>query len=254
MADPLVLYEKTEPGVAWITLNRPEALNAINLAMRDELWTYLQAVGWDPEVRVLCFRGASERAFSAGADIAEFGTAPSYIEARRARHDRDLWALLEDLPAVTIAALHGFCFGAGIELPLYCDLRIAADDTVIALPEVTLGYIPSAGGTQTMPRTVPPGVGLGMVVSGDQIDASQALEWGLVNQVVPAAELESTVMALAREIASRERPGLAAAKGSVRRGLDLPLEAAIARDAASALVQRRRAAGGSGLDRASHSP
>ena len=143
---PIVLYDKSQTGVARITLQRPEALNAINLAMRDELWTFVQAAQLDPDVRVLIFAGAGSRAFSAGADISEFGTAPSLHEAREARRRRDLWALLEDLPIPTIAALHGFCFGAGIELPLYCDLRIAASNTQIALPEVTLGYIPSAGG------------------------------------------------------------------------------------------------------------
>lgn len=244
MSEPLILYDKPEPGIAWISLNRPEALNAINLEMRDALWTYLEAVSLDPDVRVLCIRGLGERAFSAGADISEFGTAPSYIDARRARHERDLWALLENLPAVTIAALHGFCFGAGIELPLYCDLRIAADDTELALPEVTLGYIPSAGGTQMMPRIAPPGAAAGLVLSGDRIDATQALEWGLVNRVVPSAELEATVTALARSIAARERAGLAATKQALRRGLDLPLEAAIDRDATAALVQRAQAAAG----------
>ena len=234
----LVRYEKTAPGVASITLNRPDALNAINMAMRDELWTYLQAAALDPEVRVLCFYGAG-RAFSAGADITEFGTAPSFIESRRARHDRDLWALLEALPVVTIAALHGFCFGAGIELPLYCDFRIAADDALIALPEVTLGYIPSAGGTQMMPRIVPPGVGLGLVLSGDRIDATQSREWGLVNGVVAADELDATVRDLADRLASRNGESLAAAKRALRQGLDLSLDAAIARDTVSALRQRR---------------
>ena len=161
MPDPLILYDKPFSGVASITLDRPEALNAINMAMRDDLWTFTQAALLDPDVRVLIFRGEGPRAFSAGADISEFGTAPSLHESREARRLRDLWALLEDLPIPTIAALHGFCFGAGIELPLYCDLRIAAEDTRIALPEVTLGYIPSAGGTQLMPRIAPAGRGTG---------------------------------------------------------------------------------------------
>ena len=147
---PVILYEKPAPGVASLTLNRPQALNAINLAMRDEIWTYLAAVEADPDVGVLVIRGAGPRAFSAGADITEFGTAPSLLAARAARQVRDLWGRLEHLPLLTIAALHGICFGAGIELPLYCDLRVAARDTRIALPEVTLGYIPSAGGTHML--------------------------------------------------------------------------------------------------------
>lgn len=234
MTDPLILYDKPIDGVASITLNRPEALNAINMAMRDELWTYVQAAQLDPDVRVLVIRGEGPRAFSAGADISEFGSAPSLHESREARRLRDLWALLEDLPIPTIAALHGFCFGAGIELPLYCDLRIAADDTRIALPEVTLGYIPSAGGTQLMPRIAPPGVASGLILTGDPIDAQQALTWGIVHRVVPAHELDTAVFAFAERLADAD-PGIAAAvKRSIRRGLDLPMSTAIRQDALTA--------------------
>ena len=238
-ADPLVLYEKPEPGIAWITLNRPAALNAINMAMRDDLWTYVAAAEADPDVRVLCLRGAGPRAFSAGADISEFGTAPSYMEARRARQERDLWARLETSPLITIAALHGFCFGAGIELPLYCDFRIAAEDTVIALPEVTLGYIPSAGGTQTLPRTAPAGVARGLVISGERIDARRALAWGIVTRLVPAADCEPAALALARRLAARDPVVLERVKRTLRRGLEMPLEAAVVLDAETARILRR---------------
>lgn len=234
MTDPLILYDKPIDGVASITLNRPEALNAINMAMRDELWTFVQAAQLDPDVRVLVIRGEGPRAFSAGADISEFGSAPSLHESREARRLRDLWALLEDLPIPTIAALHGFCFGAGTELPLYCDLRIAADDTRIALPEVTLGYIPSAGGTQLMPRIAPPGVASGLILTGDPIDAQQALTWGIVHRVVPAHELDTAVFAFAERLTDAD-PGIAAAvKRSIRRGLDLPMSTAIRQDALTA--------------------
>ena len=234
MSDPLVDYDKPFDGVAAITLNRPEALNAINMAMRDELWTFVQASLLDPDVRVLIFRGAGPRAFSAGADISEFGTAPSLHESREARRLRDLWALLEDLPIPTIAALHGFCFGAGIELPLYCDLRIAAEDTQLGLPEVTLGYIPSAGGTQLMPRIAPPGAAAGMILSGAPIDARRAERWGIVHRVVPIDELDDAVESAAQRLAQADADILAALKRSLRRGLDLPLGAAIQQDALTA--------------------
>ena len=237
---PLVLYDKSQVGVARITLNRPEALNAINLAMRDELWTFVQAAQLDPDVRVLIFAGAGSRAFSAGADISEFGTAPSLHEAREARRQRDLWALLEDLPIPTIAALHGFCFGAGIELPLYCDLRIAASDTQIALPEVTLGYIPSAGGTQLMPRICAPGAAAGLVLSGLPIDAERALSWGVVHRVVAPEALDAAVNDAAERLAAADPELLAAAKRSIRRGAELPLAGAIARDAQTARRLRSR--------------
>ena len=234
MSDPLILYDKPFNGVASITLNRPEALNAINVAMRDDLWTFIQAALIDPDVRVLIFSGAGPRAFSAGADISEFGSAPSLHESREARRQRDLWALLEDLPIPTIAALHGFCFGAGIELPLYCDLRIAAEDTRIGLPEVTLGYIPSAGGTQLMPRIAPSAAAKGLILSGDPIDAQRALRWGIVHRLVPMDELDATVNSAARRLAEADPAVTAAVKRSIRRGLDLPMSAAIRQDTLTA--------------------
>src|SRR5574338_1062886 len=178
-ASPL-LYETGSDGIAWITLNRPHVLNAANMAMRDELWSALQAVRDDPGVRVVVIKGAGDRAFSAGADISEFGTAPSYAEARRARADRDVWGLMLAISKPFVAAVHGFAYGAGCEMALCCDIRIASADARFALPEVTLGYIPSAGGTQTLPRNVPPGIARQMVLTGEPVDARRALEIGLV--------------------------------------------------------------------------
>lgn len=234
MTDSFVDYDKPLDGIARITLNRPEALNAINMSMRDELWTFVQSASIDPDVRVLILRGEGPRAFSAGADISEFGTAPSLHESREARRQRDLWALLEDLPIPTIAALHGFCLGAGIELPLYCDLRIAAEDTRIGLPEVTLGYIPSAGGTQLMPRIAPQGAAMGLILGGDPIDADRALAWSIVHRVVPLDELDATVEAIAQRLAEVDPELTAELKRSIRRGLDLPMSAAIRQDAQTA--------------------
>lgn len=179
-------------GVATVTLARPERLNAIDLEMRDLLWTYLLACRDLPDVRCIVFRGEG-RAFSAGADISEFGTAPSIMESRRARHDRDLWGLLLDLPVPTIARMHGYCYGAGLELPLCCDLRVAGASTRCALPEVSLAYIPSAGGTQTLPRTIPPGVAAHLILTGEPVDAEMARHWGLVHEVVPDELLDEAV-------------------------------------------------------------
>lgn len=193
-----VRFELDARGVATITLDRPGRLNAINMAMRDLLWEHLAACRDIPEARVIVFRGEG-RAFSAGADISEFGTAPSIMASRQARHDRDVWWELLNHRCVTIAALHGYCFGAGLELPLCCDVRVASDDATFALPEVTLGYIPSAGGTQTLPRLIPPGVAAGMILSGEPIDAASAARWGLVDRVVSLSELDAAVEAVAGE-------------------------------------------------------
>jgi enoyl-CoA hydratase len=189
MAD-LVNFEVDERGVATITLSRPQHLNAINMEMRDLLWTYLEACRDIPDLHALVFRGEG-RAFSAGADITEFGTNPSLIQGRIARHDRDVWGLLLSLQIPTMAVMHGFCFGAGLELPLCCDIRIAAEGTKFGLPEVSLAYIPSAGGTQTLPRRIPPGVAADMILTGEPIDTDSALLWQLISECVPAEELDA---------------------------------------------------------------
>ena len=203
-----VLFDVDERGVATITLNRPERLNAINLEMRDLLWEYFLATRDMPDVHVMVFKGEG-RCFSAGADISEFGTAPSVMAAREARHRRDLWGVLLNHRCLTVAAMHGYCFGAGLELPLQCDLRIAAEGTTFALPEVTLGYIPSACGTQTLPRLVPPGVAASMILTGEPIDTSAAMRWGLVDAVVPAGEVDA-------EVERRVSEALAGALGGMR--------------------------------------
>jgi enoyl-CoA hydratase/3-hydroxypropionyl-coenzyme A dehydratase len=217
-----VLYGKDAHGIVRLTLNRPEKLNAVNLAMRDELWEALGAFRDDPDARVLILRGAGD-AFSAGADISDFGTAPSYVEARRARHERDLWSLLLHLRKPAIAAVHGYALGAGCEMALLCDLRVAADDARFGLPEVSLGYIPSAGGTQTLPRTVPPGVALHMILTGDPIDAQEAYRCKLVQRVVPRDQLDAAADEWARALAARPPQALSYAKEAVLRGLDLSL-------------------------------
>ncbi len=225
-----LIYEK-DNGIAWVTLNRPETLNAVNLQMRDELWEVLHALRDDPEIGVAVFKGAGERpggrpsgrAFSAGADISEFGTAPSVVEARRARRERDVWGFMLDIEKPLIAAIHGFALGAGIELSMCCDLRIAADDARIGLPEVTLGYIPSAGGTQLMPRIVRPGIAMSLILSGDPIDAAEALRIGLVHRVVPRDRLYAEAEAMARRLLGLSPQVLRLAKTAVTQGLDLPL-------------------------------
>ena len=222
-----LLYDKQD-GIAWITLNRPALLNAINMRMRDELWDVVQAVRDDPDVHVVIFKGAGERAFSAGADISEFGTAPSYVESRRARRQRDLWGLILSLEKPLIAAIHGYALGAGIELPMCCDLRIASEDARLGLPEVSLGYIPSAGGTQTLPRHVPPGVAMHMILTGDPIDAGTALRHGLVQRVVPRERLYQEAELLARTLMSRGQLALGLAKRAVLEGLELPLAEGLA--------------------------
>ena len=149
-----VIYEKSDRGIAYVTLNRPKALNAFSVQMRDDLFEILSAIRQDDEVRVVVFKGAGDKAFCAGADLKEFLTAPSVVKARGIRAIRDLWRLFLSVPQPLIAALHGYVLGSGIEIALFCDLRIASEDAIFGLPEVGLGILPGAGGTQTLPRVM----------------------------------------------------------------------------------------------------
>src|SRR4030043_1876445 len=148
-----IVYEKKD-GIAYITLNRPQALNAVNIKMRDELYEVLPAIDDDPEVMAGIIKGAGDRGFSAGADITEFGTTPSQTIARQVRWERDLWGQFLGVSKPLIPAIHGFALGAGVERSLCCDIRIASEDARFGLPEVGIGIIPAAGGTQTVPRTI----------------------------------------------------------------------------------------------------
>jgi enoyl-CoA hydratase/carnithine racemase len=240
--DGVLLFEKADNGVAWLTLNRPHVLNAMNMAVRDEMWSAMAAVRDDPEIRVAVICGAGDRAFSAGADISEFGTAPSYVDARRARQERDIWGAMLACTKPLVAAIHGFAFGAGCEMSLFCDIRIASDDATFALPEVTLGYIPSAGGTQTLPRAIPPGIARQMILSGQPIDAAAALRYGLVQRVVPRARLHDEAAFVAAKLAAMPEAALGGAKEAMVRGADLPLESALRLEAAIAMRIAGRAA------------
>ena len=221
MPSPAVLYEK-DGSVAIVSLNRPDMLNAYNVEMRDDLHEILQAVRDDPEVRVMILRGEGP-AFSTGGDVSEFGSAPSPVRAREVRWQRDNWGLLLRLPQPTIAAVHGYTVGGGMEMALLCDLCIAADDTVFFLPETGLGMIPGVGGTQTAPRAIGLGRALDMVLTGKRLKADQALQIGLVNQVVPLATLLTEAKSLAYTLSRCNPTVVALAKRAVRQGADMPL-------------------------------
>ncbi len=217
-----LIYEK-ENGIASVTLNRPQVLNIYNIQMRDDLYQVLSAIKDDPEVRVTIFKGAGEKAFCAGADLSEFLTAPSPIVARQVRFGRDVWNLFLSIPQPLIAAVHGYVLGSGIEIALCCDIRIASEDARFGLPEVGLGIIPAAGGTQTLPRAVGRARALEMLLTNRWINGEEAFHIGLVNQVVPRDKLFQTVEGIAEKIASFNPMAVRNAKQAVLRGLDLTL-------------------------------
>ena len=218
-----VLFEKND-CIACITLNRPQSLNAFNVRMRDELYQVLQAIKADDEVRAIIMRGSGDKAFCAGADLKEFLTAPSVIKARQIRAVRDLWRLFMSVPQPLIAALHGFILGSGIEIALYCDLRIATPDAVFGLPEVGLGILPAAGGTQTLPRIIGLPGALDMLLTGKRLSAQEAFDMGMVSEIVPREKLLSTAEALAQKIAGYDPAIVRNAKQAVIKGMDLTLD------------------------------
>src|SRR4030042_1263409 len=198
----VIIYEKQD-GIAYITLNRPKALNAYNIKMRDELYEALGAIKDDPDVEVVILKGAGEKAFCAGADLTEFLTAPPPVFARRARFERDVWGRFLSVEQPVIAAMHGYVLGSGIEMSLCCDIRLASDDARFGLPEPGLGIIPAAGGSQTLPRTIGSAAALEILMSGRWIDAQEALKLKLINRVLPRPNLLPTAEKLAKPIQSR---------------------------------------------------
>ena len=223
---PTVLFEKRD-DIAVVTLNRPDVVNAFSVRMRDELWEVLTAVRDDPDVRGMLLAGAGERGFCAGADLTEFGTAPSQTSARQVRWERDLWGLLLGIPKPTVAAIHGYCLGSGLEMAALCDMRVAADDAVFGMPEAGLGLVPAAGGTQLLPRLLGPGRALELLLSGRRFGAGDALAYGLVSEVVPRSELVAAATALLRRVLRAPEDALAAAKRVLTDGADRPLAAAL---------------------------
>lgn len=216
-----VLFEKRD-GVAWVTLNRPDRLNAYNVAMRDALFAALSAVHHDSEVRAMVLAGAGA-AFSTGGDVQEFGQAPSPTAARWIRFRRDVWGRMRGLPIPTVAAVHGFTVGGGLEMALLCDIAIAADDARFCLPETSLGMIPGVAGTQTAPRRLGLGWALDLNITGRWIDAQQALFIGLVAEVVPLKALDRVAHARAAELGRLPREHAALAKIAVWEGLNASL-------------------------------
>jgi enoyl-CoA hydratase/carnithine racemase len=214
-------------AVALVSLDRPDCLNAYDVAMRDELHAVLGAAGADPAVHVLLLRGEGP-AFSSGGDLREFGSAPSPFVARQVRWQRDVWGRLLRLPAVTVAAVHGLAVGGGMEMALLCDLCLAADDARFALPETGRGMMPGVAGTQTLPRRIGTGRALDLTLSGRWLEAREAHALGLLVEVVPRRRLDAAALALARRLARIPPAAARAARRCVRAAHDLPLESGVA--------------------------
>ncbi len=218
----VILYEK-RGTVAWITLNRPQALNAISDELRAAVPLAIERAEADDEVRVMVFTGAGERAFCAGADVKGFGDVGSLVKYRQNRaHEH--WILAFDRARKPmIAAIHGYCLGGGLEIAMACDIRIASDDAKFGLPEVARGTLPGSGGTQRLARIVGLGRALDIALTADQIDAKAAHGMGLISRLVPRAELLAAAEKLAQRIAGHAPLSVLLVKEAVRGSLDTDL-------------------------------
>ncbi len=225
--EPAVLLERRGP-VGVITLNRPDALNAINNAVRSGLTRACREAQADAAIRAVLLRAAGPRGFCVGADIKEFRPVDSLVAARRLDPELAYADAIAALTKPVVAAVHGFCLGGGFEIALACDIRVASSDAVFGLPEVNLGLIPGAGGTQRLPRLIGMGRALDLMLTGERLGAEEALRLGVVTRLAPSHEaLAEQAMALAEAIAAKPPVAAAHVKEAVRAGMDLDLKAGL---------------------------
>jgi enoyl-CoA hydratase/carnithine racemase len=214
--------------VATVTFNRPEAMNAFNQQMTREIITACAALNDDPDVRVVIFTGAGERAFSAGLDLKERAAEQvSFVEKRASRVRPGIATThraVASLDRPTIAAIRGYALGGGLEVALACDLRIAASDAKIGLTEIRRGLMPGAGGTQRLARLVGPGHAMRIALTGEPIDAAEALRIGLVNEVVETGDLLAAANRLAATINKGAPVSARFIKEAITKGLEMPLD------------------------------
>ncbi len=235
MSYETILLERKD-GIGYLTLNRPERANTISFQLMHDVVSAMEEVENNPEYRVVIVTGAGEKHFCGGADLRDFAERARQQRAEGAVPDgrdfvaprRDLFSALEESRVPVIAAINGAAMGGGCEIALACDVRVIADTATIGLPEIRFGALPAGGGTQRLPRLVGPGVAKEMILSGLPWTPQDALRVGLVNRVVPAAQLMSACEEMARVFIERAAYALKTAKALINRGMDLPLKDAIA--------------------------
>ncbi len=225
-----IRLEKRSP-LAVVMLDRPKALNALNAETLADLETAFEHLGADTSIRVILLTGVGDRAFAAGADIRELAAIPPEEGRAFALRGQAVFRRIETLGKPVIACVQGFALGGGCELAMACTLRVAAESARFGQPEVKLGIVAGYGGTQRLPRLVGRGAALKLLLTGSIIDAQEALRIGLVDEVVPDAELRTRAEALAMEIAANAPIAVTETLHAVDEGISLPLELALLREA-----------------------
>jgi enoyl-CoA hydratase/carnithine racemase len=214
-----VLYEK-KGAIAYVTINRPKVLNALNTPTWKDLRTAFEDARDDVAVRGVVLTGAGDKAFIAGADISELAHVAAFEAEQSSRFGQEVLDLIENLGKPVIAAINGFALGGGCETAMACTIRIAVETAKFGQPEVTLGLVPGGGGTQRLPRLVGKGHALQLILSGEMINAQEAYRIGLVNEIVPAADLITRAEAILKKIASNAPIAVKLALEAANKGMD----------------------------------
>ena len=229
---PQTISIERDGPLATVTLNRPDVLNALNLRMLDELSEAFRQLDGDESVRAVILTGAGPKAFAAGADIGELNALPSARAGEaQARKGQALTRAIERLRVPVIAAVNGFALGGGCELAMACDIRVASENARFGQPEVNLGILPGYGGTQRAPRLVGEGMAMSLCLTGEMIDAAEALRRGLVQKVTPPDGLMAEARRIAALIATKAPLAITAAKRAIVDGARLTLDDALALEA-----------------------
>lgn len=209
--------------IAWLTFNRPDKLNAVNLQVIEEVRQAFASFETDTNVGVVILTGAGEKAFVAGSDIGILATYDPAAAKNYSEVGNKVLSYIQNFPKPVIAAVNGFALGSGCEIAMACHIRIASDNAKFGQPEVNLGLIPGHGGTQRLARIVGIGKAMELTLTGNVIDANEAFRIGLVNKVLPLAELKSTTEALAQTILTKAPPAIALAIKALNSNLEMPL-------------------------------
>ncbi|MFD2170262.1 enoyl-CoA hydratase-related protein [Tumebacillus lipolyticus] len=217
-----LLFE-VQDGVGIISLNRPKALNALNSTLLNEMGALLDDIAKDEQIKVVVITGAGEKAFAAGADIAEMQSLNAMDGRAFSANGMKHISKLETIPQPTIAAVNGFALGGGCEVVMACDIRIASTKAKFGQPEVNLGVTPGFGGTQRLPRLVGPAIAKELLFTGDVIGAERAYQIGLVNQVVEPEELMNKALEMAKKIAAKGQLAVKMCKQGVNEGMNMDL-------------------------------
>ena len=222
-----IIYEQRD-AVAYVTLNRPESMNAFNFQLLLELGQVVEGIRIDPDIRAVVFTGSGDRAFSVGADLKERKTLTDSMVLRNLNKIGDVFTMIDQLPQPTIAVINGFAFGGGMELALACDFRIAVDTAVMGLTETGLAIIPGAGGTQRLPRLIGEAKAMELILTARRVSAEEAVQIGMVTQKASLDSLEETLQTFVDSLLANGPIAIQQAKFAIKQGMMADLQTGLA--------------------------